>query len=154
MTLVILMVFVIMALATAALISRQFNQIVGQEQEEQAFQISEAGVSYALWLLDNGLVDYKNPQGITDYEVIDETKNPKEVLGTFDLTFETISFVEPQGPATLKVKSVGEDAVLTKRKQTIEAVLRSEADAEEPEDKLEIWRVIEWDHKPYYEEQQ
>lgn len=147
-TLVILVVFLVMMVATVGLVNRQFHEIVGQEQEEQAFQISEAGVSYALWLLDNDLVDYKSPQGVTDYQVIDETKEPKEVLGTFDLTFETLSFVEPIGPATIKVKSIGEDAVLTKRKQTIEAVIQSDSDPEDPADQLEVWRVIEWDHKP------
>lgn len=141
MTLVILAVFLVMMVATAALISRQFKQIVGQEQEEQAFQIAEAGVSYGVWLLDNNLVDYKNPQGITDYVVIDETKEPSEVLGTFDLTFETLNFAEPDGPLAVRVKSVGKDAVLVQRKQTIEAVIHSSD--------LDDFQVIEWDHKPY-----
>lgn len=149
MTLVILMVFVVMALATAAIISRQFNQIVGQEQEEQAFQISEAGVDYAVWLLDQGLVDYNSPQGVQDYQVIDETREAREVLGTFDLTFETVRFTAPNGPVTMRVKSVGEDVVLVNRKQTIEAVIQSDSEADEPENKLEVFRVIEWDHKPY-----
>lgn len=140
MTLVILGVFLVMAAATVGLVNRQFKEIVNQEQEEQAFQIAEAGVSYGVWLFDNGLVDYQNPQGVTDYEVTDETKEPPVVLGTFDLTFATLYYTQPSGPVAVKVTSVGEDAVLTARKQTIEAVIQS--------DDLDTFRVIEWDHKP------
>lgn len=139
MTLVILGVFMIMMAASAGLINRQFNQVVGQEQEEQAFQIAEAGVSYALWLMDQDLVDFNNPQGITGYEVKDQTVEPPEVLGTFDLTFQTIAFT-PGASVSIRVVAEGEDAVLTTRKQTIEAVIHS--------DNLDDFRVVEWDHKP------
>lgn len=149
-TLVILAVFVVMAMAAAALVNRQFHEVAGQEQEEQAFQIAEAGVDYATWLLDQGLVDFANPQPITDYEVTDHTQDPPEVLGTFTATFETIQYTPPGGPAVMRVVSVGKDTVLVNRTQTIEAVIQSEVDPseDEPEDKLELWRVIEWDHKP------
>lgn len=139
MTLVILSVFMIMMAAAAGLINRQFNQVVGQEQEEQAFQIAESGVSYALWLMDEELVDFNSPQGITDYEVQDQTVDPPEVLGTFDLTFQTLSFTPGQSVA-IRVVAEGEDLVLTTRKQTIEATIQS--------DDLDNFRVIEWDHKP------
>src|SRR5687767_4273055 len=109
MALVILIVFAIMAMASAALISRQFHEVVGQEQEEQAFQIAEAGIDYGVWLLDQRVVDYANPQPIMDYEVTDWTKEPPEVLGTFDVTFQSIQFTPPNGPAVMKIISVGED---------------------------------------------
>lgn len=139
MTLVILGVFAIIMAGSAALINRQFNQVVGQEQEEQAFQIAESGVSYALWLMDQGLVDFANPQSIADYEVKDQTVDPPEVLGTFDLTFQTLSFT-PGGPVAIRVVAEGEDLVLKERKQTIEATIQS--------DDLDDFRVVEWDHKP------
>lgn len=139
MTLVILAVFVVMALATTSLISRQFNEIARQEQEEQAFQIAEAGVHYAVWLLDNDLIDYTSPQGISDYAVTDQTKEPPEVLGTFDLEFTVLQH-EAKGPAAVKVKATGEDLVLINRRQVIEAVIQS--------DDLDTFRVVEWDHTP------
>lgn len=140
MTLVILGVFLVLMMATMGLISRQYKEIVGQEQEEQAFQISEAGISYGLWLMDAGLFDYASPPVIQNYAVTDETKDPAEVLGTFDLAFEVLSYGGVAGPAAVKVTAVGEDAVLVNRKQTIEAVIQS--------DDLDTFRVIEWDHKP------
>ena len=140
MTLVILVVFLVLMVGTAALISRQFNQIVGQEQEEQAFQIAEAGVNYAVWVFDNNLIDYADPQPVMDYEVTDQTREPAEVLGTFDLTFSTLSQSGTSGPVAVKVVSVGKDAVLINRKQTIEAIISSED--------LDTFRIVEWDHKP------
>ena len=140
MTLVILGVFLIMAAATVGLINRQFHAIVGQEQEEQAFQIAEAGVDYTVWLMDNGLIDYQNPQPVAGYQVTDQTQDPAEVLGTFDLSFSVTSYGGPAGPVAMRVVSVGTDAVLLERKQTIEAVVAS--------DDLDTFRVVEWDHKP------
>jgi len=140
MTLVILGLFMVMMLATTALINRQFKEIVGQEQEEQAFQIAEAGVSYTLWLLGNGLIDFANPRGISDYAVTDHTKDPPEVLGTFDLEF-TIEVHDPvNGRVALRAVSTGTDQELTDRKQVIEVVIYS--------DDLDIFNVVEWDHKP------
>lgn len=140
MTLVILGVFLIIMAATVRLINRQFHEIVGQEQEEQAFQIAEAGVSYAVWLMDSGLVDYQDPQPVVGYQVTDQTKDPVEVLGTFDLSLDVIYYAGPAGPSAVRVTSTGTDAVLVKRTQTIEAVVQS--------DDLDTFRVIEWDHKP------
>lgn len=139
MTMVILGVFMVMMAGAAGLINRQFNQVVGQEQEEQAFQIAEAGVNYALWLMDQDLVDFNNPQPITNYEITDATVEPPEVLGTFDLTFQTIAFA-PGASVSIRVVAEGEDLVLKERKQTIEAVIHS--------DDLDQFRVVEWDHRP------
>lgn len=140
MTLVILGVFLIMAAASVGLVNRQFHAIVDQEQEEQAFQVAEAGVNYAVWLMDNGLVDYQDPQPVEGYQVTDQTKDPAEVLGTFDLDLEVISYTASTGPVAVRAVSIGKDAVLVGRLQTIEAVIQS--------DDLDIFRVIEWDHKP------
>lgn len=140
MTLVVLGMFLIMMVATAGLISRQFRQIAVQEQEEQAFQIAEAGVNYAVWLMDNNLVDYDSPQPIQNYAVTDETQAPPEVLGTFDLNFNVLSYVGQTGPAAVRVVSVGKDAVLLQQTQIIEAVIQS--------DNLDTFRIVEWDHKP------
>ena len=154
MVLVTLAVFVVMAIAVVGIVNRQFHEVVGQEQEEQAFQIAEAGIDYVVWLLDQHLVDLENPQPITDYEVVDFTKDPSEVLGKFTVTIETVRYTPPNGPAVMRLVSVGRDAVLINRTQTIEAVIQSEADPSEPippgnePDQLEVWRIIEWDHKP------
>lgn len=139
MTLVILGMFVVMAVGTMALINRQFKEIVGQEQEEQAFQIAEAGVHYALWLLDNGLIDYADPQEIEDYEVTDDTQDPPVVIGSFDLEFETESYTAGTGPAAVKVTATGKDAVIN-RPQKIEATIYS--------GDLDDFVVVEWDHRP------
>lgn len=139
LTMVVLGMFLVMAIASAALINRQFNQVVNQEQEEQAFQIADAGVNYAIWLMDQGLVDFNNPAPVSDYEVKDQTETPPVVLGTFDLTFQTIQFT-PGESVAVRITSVGEDASLTSRRQTIEAVIQS--------DDLDDFRVVEWDHKP------
>lgn len=140
MTLVILGVFLVMAMATVGLISRQFHEIVGQEQEEQAFQIAEAGVNYAAWLMDNGLVSYQSPQPVLGYKVTDETKTPSPELGTFDLSFQVVTYGGPTGPVSVRVTSVGKDAVLLNRSQTIEAVIESTD--------LDTFKITLWDHKP------
>ena len=139
-TLVILAMFLVMAVATVGLINRQFKQIVGQEEADQAFQTAEAGINYASWLLDNGLVDYHDPQPIQGYQVTDQTKNPPLVLGTFDLTFSVISYAGPLGPAAVRVVSVGKSAVPLPRPETIEAVIASKD--------MDTFRITQWDHKP------
>lgn len=137
LSMVLLGAFVVMFIAAATLINRQFHQITQQEQEEQAFQVAEAGVFYALWFIDQDLLDLSNPGNVTDYEVTDPTTDPAEVIGNFDLTF-TVRNNEVGGPVTVDIVSVGEDAVLSELKQTIRATIHSR-DGDD-------FRIVEWRH--------
>lgn len=139
MMLVIFTMFLVFVIATAGLVSRQFHVIVDQEQEEQAFQLADAGVNYAVWLLQNNLVNLASPAGVNDHEITDFTKNPEELIGTFDLSFATQSGAA-SGPVLVNVTSVGEDAVKKDRKQTIDARLYSADRA--------AYAIIGWNHRP------
>lgn len=140
MTLVILGLFLTMMVAAMALISRQFHEIVGQEQEEQAFQVAEAGVHYSLWLISNGLLNLDNPAAITGHEVRDiRPQGANEVIGTFDVTFSVQKGGAGQ-PTSISLVSTGRDVVLVDRTQVIAAVIYAEEG--------EKFSIISWDHQP------
>lgn len=124
-TLIMLGMFMTIMIASVGLIGRQFNRLVVGEQEEQAFQSAEAGVHYALWLLGNDLVDLDDPQPVSDFEITDDTLDPPETIGIFDITFE---IDKPEGldfPLSASVTSVGQDPVLLGQQATVTASVYS-----------------------------
>jgi len=150
LVLVLLIVFIVMMSATLRYVIRQSHETVDQEQEEQAFNAADAGISYALWLLNPNLHD----PDINPFDIRQMAQNPHDtvvtnhpvqddngmLIGTF--TFDDLNSVQP-GHNYMNFRSIGQDAVLTDRCQAIRATLR-EVVSGEP------YVVVSWDHQVGY----
>jgi hypothetical protein len=143
MTLVFLLIFVVIMFAWLRFASRQNNAVVGQEQEEQSFHVSEAGVNYVLHILNNGTCtptelnasDNNNTTPVVQ-SVVDESPGAGAAIGTYELTFNLLS------PTRTGVRAVGYDLNVAKECQLIEATLESFTGILGPS-----YRVLSWDHK-------
>lgn len=142
MTLVFFLVFVVIMSAWLRFAVRQNNTVVGQEQEEQSFHLSEAGVHYALHLLNNGLC---TPQELAASEpviqpVVDvSVADAGAEIGTYELMFEVST---NGGETSAVVRAVGYDVNVFGECQLIEATLQSFAGVLGTRYKIESW-----DHK-------
>lgn len=136
MTMVFFIVFVVIMSAWMAFAVRQNNAVVGQEQEEQSFHLSEAGVHHVLHLLNNGVC---TPAQLEASEPVVQTVAQESAAGgptgTYELTFEV-------GPAEMVVRAVGYDLNVRNECQLIEARLESLAGGLGTK-----YRVKAWDHK-------
>lgn len=140
MTLVFFVIFVIILSAWMRFAVRQNNAVVGQEQEEQSFHLSEAGVHYVLHVLNNGVC---TPHELAGSEpiiqsVVDES-TAGDVVGTYELTFD----VTPNGGETITaVRAVGYDKNVFGECQLIEARVESFSGV-----LGRRYRILSWDHK-------
>lgn len=122
--------------------ARQNNAVVRQEQEEQSFQLSEAGVNYVLHLLNNGLctpaeLNASEPviQSVVDVSV----QGSGAFMGTYELAFD----VQPAGSGTVtSVQAIGYDINVQRECQLIEAKIESFDGVLGTK-----YRVKSWDHK-------
>jgi hypothetical protein len=136
LVMVIMIVFIAMTTYTLRFVVRQSHETVNQEQEEQAFGAADSGVSYTLWLLNPSGGNYDTGDiaalsAITDHPVTD---NLGRQIGTFSL----VDIVA--GTRFLQLRSVGKDAVLSNKCQTIFVKLR-QLELGEP------YVVTQWDHQ-------
>jgi Tfp pilus assembly protein PilX len=141
MTLVFFLVLVIIFTAWMRFAVRQNNAVVGQEQEEQSFHLSEAGVHYVLHVLNNGVC---TPQELSVSEpviqpVIDESVADGQPVGTYELTFDVTSV---GGETVTAVRAVGYDKNVFGECQLIEARVESFSGVLGKK-----YRILSWDHK-------
>lgn len=110
MTLVFVVMFAVIFVALAGLVSRTYHQGVLQAQDETAFQMAEAGLNYARWRLAH------NPEyfaAATD-DVEDQFAG---VLGSYSVTFG-----QPQpGSTVVQITSVGRTVSQPARTVTLRA---------------------------------
>lgn len=136
MTMLFFIVFVVIMSAWMAFAVRQNNAVVGQEQEEQSFHLSEAGVHHVLHLLNN---DVCTPAQLKASEPVVQTVVQESPAGgptgTYELTFEVM-------PAEIRVRAVGYDVNVRNECQLIEARLEALAGGLGTK-----YRVKSWDHK-------
>lgn len=140
LVLFMLLVFVIISAASMRIIARQANQTTLQEQEEQAFEIADAGVNYVLWLLSTTGGNLTPPQllaappaSATNHPVTDRNN---QVIGKFNLFF---------GPAcsdALTFRAVGYDQIKTNLCQVIDAKVQRFVSGE--------YKLVKWDHLVSY----
>lgn len=68
------------------LVTRQFHATVDQEQEEISFEVADAGVHYAFWLVNEANADPASlPATVVVREVTDPNTN--KTVGRFFVTF-------------------------------------------------------------------
>ncbi len=136
LVMLMLILFVMIMAASVRFIARQSQQTVLQEQEEQAFEIADAGINYALWLLGEAGGGFtpqeivaNPPASATDHVVRTATGG---TVGEFDLVF---------GPACsewVQVRSFGYDQIKTELCQVIDAQINRFASGD--------LRITRWDH--------
>lgn len=119
LTLFILIMFIIILSAFLRFIILQSSLGTKQEQEEQAFEIADAGINYATWLLSDAVGTY-TPQQLQDAPPSETQDHPVtnqagEVMGHFSLTFSEAT------PTSVFIRSVGVDVVQLDLCQVIEA---------------------------------
>lgn len=120
MTLVLVIMIMVIMMASSAFISTRYHQTVNQSQREQSYDLAEAGIYYAVWLLNVKGTEPEELTPVTDYPINDPTTH--QPVGTFTLTFETS---ENGSTRTVKVTSVGKHATLTDVDQRVVATLSS-----------------------------
>lgn len=113
---ILLMVLVLTSMVIVFLVSgvllsgRQFNATVEQEEEERAFHSAEAGVHYALYLLNS------QGSGQDEFSLVEQGSWPQQtvfqkdtgkVIGTYDLQFTLLPDGVPGKGLT--VYSLGKD---------------------------------------------
>lgn len=131
-----LLVFAIIAGASIRFIARQSNQTVQQEQEEQAFEIADAGANYVLWLLSASggnksplSLVASPPPSTRDHAIANQAG---QSIGKFDL------FFGPACPDSLSFRSVGYDQIKTNLCQVVDGTAKLFSNGE--------YRLIKWDH--------
>jgi hypothetical protein len=137
MLLVLVLLIVSIAIMSAMLryVSRQSHETVDQEQEEQAFNAADSGVSYVLWLLDpDGGGEVPTSVSTMSRVVYDDLGEP---IGTFTID----DIVADTGVITFT--STGRHIALTNRCQAIVVELKQrEAGAQ--------YIATNWDHQVGY----
>lgn len=137
LVLMLLIVSITIMSATLRYVIRQSHETVDQEQEEQAFNIADSGVSYVLWLLDPGLTGGQNQPadiGVINQAVYDNLGNQ---IGVF-----TIDNVVA-GTGEISFGSIGRDLTLVDRCQVVKVELRQ----------VEVggqFILTDWDHQVGY----
>lgn len=137
LVLMLLIVFITIMSATLRYVIRQSHETVDQEQEEQAFNIADSGVSYVLWLLDPGPTGGQiqpTSVGVINQAVYDNIGNQ---IGVF--TIDNIV----AGTGEIAFSSIGRDLVLVDRCQVIEVELRQVESGGQ-------FIVTDWDHQVGY----
>jgi len=141
MTLVFFVVFVVIMGAWLGFANRQNNAVVGQEQEEQSFHISEAGVNYVLHALNTGTLtpaqlDASEP---LSQKLYGSVNGATDEIGCFRMIFD----VQASGSGTTTVvQAVGYDKNIVRECQLIEATIESFTGSLGTK-----YRVASWDHK-------
>jgi len=110
LTLVFLLIFGLLFVSLAGLVSRTYHESVLQAQDETAFQVAEAGLNFARWRLAHDPDDFSAA-----------TRNLNDqfagLLGTYDLTF-----VQPlAGSSVVEITAVGRTASRPTRTVTLRA---------------------------------
>ncbi|MEX1997961.1 MAG: PilX N-terminal domain-containing pilus assembly protein [Candidatus Andersenbacteria bacterium] len=144
LVLILLVVFVIIMTASVRFIARQSTQTANQEQEEQAFEIADAGINYTLWLLDSEGGNFTPeqleagpdgggpPTADTENHLIHNDQS--ELIGRFSLDFSDADNVA----GVLTVRATGKDEIKPDLCQVIEAKVQKDANGE--------YRLYRWDH--------
>jgi len=131
LVLMMLILFIAIMSATLQYVIRQSHETVDQEQEEQAFNVADSGVSYVQWMLDP-TGGQKLPADIVVMTQMVHDDLGQEI-GTFtidDLWADTNEII---------FTSTGRDVELTDRCQVIRVGMKQlEAD--------EQYVLTEWDH--------
>ncbi|MDP3997957.1 MAG: hypothetical protein U1C49_01340 [Candidatus Andersenbacteria bacterium] len=110
MTMVFVFMFAVIFIALTGLVNRTYHESVIQAQDEEAFQIAEAGLNYARWRLAHNPENYASETR----EVNDQLAGS---LGEYD-----VSFTEPTtGSTAVTITSVGQTAALPHREVTLKA---------------------------------
>ncbi|HBE90741.1 MAG: hypothetical protein A3E37_02085 [Candidatus Andersenbacteria bacterium RIFCSPHIGHO2_12_FULL_46_9] len=116
LVLIIMIIFIVIASATLRYVIRQSHETIDQEQEEQAFNAADSGVSYVYWLLD--------PAGgqkvVTDIQAVTKTvyDDLDAAIGTFTIDDIVTDTNE------IEFTSTGRDIALPDRCQVIQVRLR------------------------------
>lgn len=110
MTLVFLVMFTVIFVSLAGLVSRTYHQSLLQAQDETAFQVAEAGLNFARWRLAHNPEDFS----AVSRELADQFGG---ALGTYDVTF-----VQPiAGNTIVYITSVGQTVSQPSRRVTLSA---------------------------------
>lgn len=115
MTLVFFVVFLVIATAWLSFAVRQSHEVTDQEQEEQAFQVAEAGVEYTLFLLNSGVYTVDGLVGLSSPIVQVVSDAAGKIVGSYELTFSNT------GGTPLTVSALAHDLELEGRCQRIVA---------------------------------
>lgn len=136
LVLLMLLVFMIISVAGLRFIVRQSHQTVLQEQEEQAFAIADAGVSYTMWLLSAAGGNFtpqqlvaSPPPSARNHSL---TNTAGETIGKFDV------FYGPACSDYLEFRSIGYDMVKTDLCQVVTGKVQQFTSGE--------FKLIKWDH--------
>jgi len=119
MTLVFFVVFLVIATAWLSFAVRQSHEVTDQEQEEQAFQIGEAGIERTLFFLNSGVYTQDDLAGLSAPVVGVVQDKSGKTMGSYELTFD----VAGSGPLT--VTALAHDIELEKRCQRVVADIES-----------------------------
>ena len=136
MTLVFFVVFLVIATAWLSLAVRQSHEVTNQEQEEQAFQIGEAGVERTLFFLNSGVYTPDDLLGLSSPLVGVVQDGSGKVMGSYELNFSGA------GGGSVTVTALAHDLEVTERCQRVVADIDSMTGAlTGPE-----YYVRSWDH--------
>lgn len=137
MMLVFFVVFLVIAAAWLSFAVRQSHEVTDQEQEEQAFQVAEAGVERALFFLNSGVYTPDDLLGLSSPLVGVVQDAAGDIMGSYELTFSDT------GGASLTVTALAHDLEIENRCQRIvadiEAMTGALADTAE-------YYARSWDH--------
>lgn len=137
MTLVFFVVFLVIATAWLSFAARQSHEVADQEQEEQAFQIGEAGIERTLFFLNSGVYTPDDLLGLSTPLVGVVQDGSGKVMGSYELTFAGA------GGGSVTVTALAHDIEVEKRCQRVVAAIDSMTGA--LADTAEYY-VRSWDH--------
>lgn len=110
MTLVFVMMFLVIFISLAGMVSRSYHETVLQAHDELAFQIAEAGLNYARWRLAHDPDNF----GAEVHTITDQFAGD---LGDYSLTFEA----PVVGSSVVMITSVGTTVGQPERQFTVKA---------------------------------
>lgn len=136
MTLVFFVVFLVIATAWLSFAVRQSHEVTDQEQEEQAFQIGEAGIERTLFFLNSGVYTQDDLVELSVPLVGVVQDRSGNTMGSYELTFDVA------GSGLITVTALAHDIEVTGRCQRVVADIESMTGAlAGPE-----YYVRSWDH--------
>ncbi|MFH1354369.1 MAG: Calx-beta domain-containing protein [bacterium] len=119
MTLMFFVVFLVIATAWLGFAVRQSHEVTDQEQEEQAFQVGEAGVERTLFFLNSGVYTPDDLLGLSSPLVGVVQDAAGHIMGSYELTFAGA------GGGSVTVTALAHDLEVENRCQRIVADIES-----------------------------
>jgi Tfp pilus assembly protein PilX len=116
MTLLLLVTFIVIITAWVQFAARQAHVVADQEQEERAFGAAEAGLRYAMFLLNSDAKEPDELENLAGQEVTGPAGGT--AVGTYSLKFDG-------GGVPLAVTAIGRSQNVADRCQTIDAIIDS-----------------------------